>query len=292
MRSKRYRINKSIPIAILALLIVLSCQPVIAMDMDFDEDSGKCTAENSLTRKVDAGGIDKISIETIIGSIDVKGYDGNVIIIDALMKVRGEEQDVCDDLLTKIKIDVEKEGKTLQVEPDFETKKKKGYSWSVSFIVQVPKRMEANAETINGAVNVYDIAGGGFETINGNIDCFNINGDADAETINGGIDLSEISGNVDASTINGSISLECKKIMPTDIELSTINGKISVKILKIPDAELDITAMNGSIKIDGLPNIELKSKSRSFSSTLGSGKGNYELSTINGSVEFEIATAK
>ena len=108
MRYESYRIDRSIPLAILALLIVLSCQPALAMDMDFDEDSGKCTAENSFNKNVDADGIDKVSIETINGSIDVTGYDGNEIIIDALMKVKGEEQDVCDDLLQKIKIEVNK----------------------------------------------------------------------------------------------------------------------------------------------------------------------------------------
>jgi len=292
MKSERYRIKRSIPLSILTLLIALCCQPALAMDMDFSEGSGRCTAENSFHKNVDAGGIDKVSIETINGSIDVKGYDGNEIIVDAIMKVTGEEQDVCDELLKKIKVEVDKEGKTLQIEPDFESTKKKGYNWSVSFTVQVPKRKEANAETLNGGIEVKDVAGGNFETINGGTNCFNLKGDAKAETINGGIEFSEVSGDVEASTINGSVNLECKKVMPSDIEFSTINGKISVKILKIPDAELDISAMNGSIKIDGLPNIEMKSKSRSFSSTLGSGKGNYELSTINGSVEFEVGTAK
>jgi len=291
MKSECYRINRSIPLFILTLLIAFCSQPALAMDIDFDEGSGKCIAEIKFHKNVDAGGIDKVSIETINGSISVAGYDGNEIIIDALLKVRGEDQDICDDLLQKIKIEVNKEGKTLQIEPEFE-KKKKGYNRSVSFTVKVPIRMEANAETINGAVNVSDISGGGFETINGGIGCFNINGDTEAETINGGIELYEISGNVEASTINGSVSLECKKMTPSDIELSTINGKISVELLHEPDAELDISAMNGSIKVDGLPNIEMKRKSRSFSSTLGSGKGNYELSTINGSVEFEIGTAK
>jgi DUF4097 and DUF4098 domain-containing protein YvlB len=291
MRNERYRINISIPLIILTLLLALCGQPAPAMDMDFDEGSGKCTAENSFHKNVDADGIDKVSIETINGSINVTGYDGNEIIIDAQLKIKGEEQAVCDELLKKIKIKVDKEGKTLQIEPELDSKKK-GYNWSVSFTVQVPKRMLSNAETVNGAVTVKDVAGGNFETINGGISCHKINGDVKAETINGGIEFSEISGDVEASTINGSVDLECKKVMPSDIDISTINGKISVKILKIPDAELDISAMNGSIRIDGLPNIEMKSKSRSFSSTLGSGKGNYDLSTINGSVEFEVGKAE
>ncbi|MCF7810979.1 hypothetical protein K9N50_08310 [bacterium] len=291
MRSERYRINISAPLFILTLLLTSFCQHAPAMDIDFDEGSGKCVAENSFHKNVDASGIDKVSIETINGSIDVTGYDGKEVIIDALIKVKGEEQTVCDELLKKIKIKVDKEGKTLQIEPDLDSKKK-GYNWSVSFTVQAPKKMEAKAETVNGYVTINNISGGNFETINGGINCIDMNGDVKAETINGGIEFYEVSGDAEASTINGSINLECKKVTPSDIDISTINGKISVKILKIPDAELDISAMNGSIKIEGLPNIEMKSKSRSFSSTLGSGKGNYELSTINGSVEFEVGKAE
>lgn len=287
----RSKLNNGGSLIILVLLLTCTLSTLPGRAMDMDVEAGKCLAEESYHRTVDAAGLKKVSLETFNGSIGVSGYDGKTIIIDATIKVRGEEQDICDEILGKTALRLKEDGKILHIEPEF-NKKKKGYSISVSFDLQVPERMDIHGETINGGIKVRKITGNGrFETINGGIECISVSGDIEAETINGGIELAEIPGDVEASTVNGSISYNSSDVAPTDLELSTINGKISVMLGRIPDAELEISAMNGSIKVEGLHNLELKKKSRSFSSTLGSGKGDYEFSTINGSVELKIKEA-
>ncbi|MDP8238022.1 MAG: DUF4097 family beta strand repeat-containing protein [Candidatus Hatepunaea meridiana] len=276
----RQIINRN-PIFILSLslviLLTLTALPALA----------KITIEDSYNKVMEAAGFEDVSIETVNGSIEVTGYDGDQVTIDAKMEVKGKKEDICKELLSEIEIKINEKGKELEIEAD--TKDKRGYSVSVSFKIQVPHRMKIEAETVNGSIDVTDINGGAnIETINGSLNCSNMICDVDAETINGSINFDDVSGELDAETINGSIDCESALEPPQSISFETINGKVNVELKGIPDAKLNIAAVNGNIKLKGFAEVELKRNARSFSSTLGSGAGSYDISTVNGSVTFEL----
>ncbi|NQT34373.1 DUF4097 family beta strand repeat protein [bacterium] len=283
----------SVPVILIALsialLLTLTALPAIAMSGV--PDDAKASAENIFHQEESAAGIDKIEIETINGSIEVTGYDGDQIIVDATYKVRGRDQDVCNELLEKVRIEVKINGEVLKIEP--KTKDKKGYSVSVHFEVKAPSHIALEAEIISGSIEVADINGGAeLETINGDIECSNMTGEVSCETINGSIDFKDVTEELNAETINGSISAENGSISPATIDFGTINGTINIKLQKTPDASLSASTMNGKVRIKGVSNIELKKGARSFNATLGTGEGDYSLSTINGSILVEVEAAE
>ncbi len=273
----------------LALLLTLTALPAIAMSGV--PDDAKASAENSFHQEESAAGIDKIEIETINGSSEVMGYDGDRIIVDATYKVRGSDQDVCNELLEKVLIKVEKKGEVLEIEPN--SKDKKGYSFSVHFEVRAPSHIALEAEIISGSIEVVNINGGvELEAINGDIECSNMTGEVSCETINGSVDFKDVTEELNAETINGSISVENGSISPESIDFETINGAINIKLQETPDASLSASTMNGKVRIRGVSNIELKKGARSFNATLGTGEGDYSLSTINGSILVEVGSGE
>ncbi len=269
-----------IPVLLLALLLAAIPSTLIA----------KASAEGDFHTEYDAAGLTEIDVETINGSIEVIGNNGDKVIIDARLKVTGKKQEVCDELLEEIEIKVKPEGNQLHIEAELQGKRK--YSQSVSFKIIVPQRMGADLETVNGSIDVTSIDGGSnVETINGSINCSNVAGNVDAETINGSINLADVTEKADAETINGSISYQSTVSSPKSLDFETINGKISVDLHRIPDAKLAVSAVNGKIKINGVPDIELKKGARSFNGIIGSGEGDYNFSTVNGSITLNVKEA-
>ena len=269
-RKNRKTGNNPVTLLLFIVLSLVLTFPVIAKE----------TASRTFHDEIMAKDIEKVALETIDGSIEVSGWDGDQVIIDAEIKVVGKDLDVCRELLENVKI-----------EPEFRSKRK--YSVSVSFEVQLPSRMAVDVETVNGSVKVTGVHGGAeIESINGHIGCRSIKGNIEAATVNGGIDLEDILGNVEAATVNGGISLECGSESPDVIELGTVNGGIEASFDGEVNAMIDVSAMNGSIKLEGFPSVELNRKARKFSTTLGNGNGSYEFSTINGSVTVAVKTAE
>ena len=279
MRPEHITGRNPVSIVFLSLLFLLTATalPLIA----------KAKAEDSFHQVIEAAGLEEVALETVNGSIDVTGCDGDQIIFDAALMVEGKKEATCRELLEKIEIDVDKDGEILHI--DYESKSKRGYSITVSYTLQVPRQLEIDAETVNGSIDLKGITGEvDLETINGSIDCFDLSGGASAETITGSIEFRNVSGELNAETINGSISCVCKGEAPESADFETINGKISVELHKTPDAHIEAAALNGKIRLYGLSNIELIKKAQTFSSVLGSGKGSYDFSTINGSITIDI----
>lgn len=283
--------NDPIGLVALSVALIFTLTTLPAFAMSGVPDDAKASAENGFHLEESAAGIEKIEIETVNGSIEVTGYDGDQIIVDATYKVRGRDQDVCNELLEKVEIKVKINGEVLEIEP--KTKDKKGYSVSVHFEIKVPNHLALDAEIVSGSIEVVNINGGAdLEAVNGDIECSNMTGEVSCETINGSIDFKDVTEELNAETINGSISVENGSISPESIDFETINGTINIKLQKTPDASLSASTMNGKVRIKGVSNIELSKGARSFNATLGTGEGDYSLSTINGSILVEVGSGE
>lgn len=232
-----------------------------------------------------------LQVETVNGGIEIIGGDSEEIIIDAEFMVNGPDEDVCEKLVQEIKVDISEKGDKLYIEAD--TPKKFRYTSQVSFSISVPSRYEISCESTNGGVNVENIQSGlKIETTNGGIDCRNIGKYIDVETVNGAVNLMEIGGNASAETVNGSIVADFTKNAPSKISMEAVNGRISVEFMSIVDAQINAETVNGSLEIAGQ---RVKKKGligKSFNGKFGSGKGDYNFETVNGSIEIDIPNAE
>lgn len=107
-------------------------------------------------------------------------------------------------------------------------------SWSVSFLVMVPRRMDLEATAHNGPVSVENVSGKmNLSVVNGPLDLSGLSGDVHARAENGPLMVrlvgSEWDGaGLDAETRNGPISIEIPKDYSAELETGTVNGPLAV----------------------------------------------------------------
>ena len=126
-------------------------------------------------------------------------------------------------------------------------------------------------------------------TVNGGIDARGIKADAEAETVNGGVDL-DSTGIARAETVNGGISARFGRSDWTGtLKLATVNGGIDVTMPDGLSAEVNASTVNGDISTDFPITVSGKIGKRKLQGTIGSGGRQLEMNTVNGGIELRKA---
>jgi hypothetical protein len=129
-------------------------------------------------------------------------------------------------------------------------------------------------------------------TVNGSISGSGLTADAEAETVNGGIDL-DSTGTARGSTVNGGITARLGRAdWDGALKLSTVNGGIELTVPEGLNAELKATTVNGGVETDLPVSVTGKVSRRSLTGTIGTGGRQLELSTVNGGITLHKAGAK
>jgi len=141
-------------------------------------------------------------------------------------------------------------------------------SWSVYFIVMVPKRTDLTLSTENGPLSVSDVAGR-----------------MELHTQNGPLSLSGIGGDVHASAQNGPLTVELlgTRWDGAGLQAETLNGPAELEIPDNYNAKIEFGTVNGPMDV-GFPmtvTISGRVKDR-ISTTLGSGGPPIRVVTTNG----------
>ena len=137
----------------------------------------------------------------------------------------------------------------------------------VTFYVSVPENVAFRGSTVNGDVEVLDLAS-----------------DVGATSVNGDIEIST-TGFAEASTVNGSIEAAMERYdIAQGLSFSTVNGSISLDLPDDVDADVDAQWVNGSLDSD-LPLTRVGRVSRrSARGLLGEGGPELNLRTVNGAI--------
>lgn len=265
---------------ILVLFFINTCLPSAA-------DAGDKQASKVLTEQVPGSGVKELSIETINGSISVRGNGDDVVYIEAECKVTGPERETCEDLLSKVKVVISEKKNRIKIQPD--TPKKFKYSFSVSFNIKAPRLMHVQSESMNGSISIENMDNGvHLETMNGGISCENVNGDIWVETVNGGISLQEIRGDTHAEVVNGSVEVVFRDAAPEKVQIASVNGKVKAVFTAVPNARIHAETINGSIIVAGERVLKKGVFVKEFDAEYGNGKGRYSFETVNGSVVIDM----
>ena len=126
-------------------------------------------------------------------------------------------------------------------------------------------------------------------TVNGGIDARGIKADAEAETVNGGVDL-DSTGTARAQTVNGGITARLGRAdWDGTLKLETVNGGIDVSVPNGLNADVDASTVNGDISTDFPITVTGKIGKRTLHGTVGSGGRLLEMKTVNGGIELKKA---
>lgn len=134
----------------------------------------------------------------------------------------------------------------------------------IDFEIQVPRRVDLSARTVNGRVEIDGVAG-----------------EIDMKSVNGRLTVTAAGGELTATTVNGAI-----RAAFTDFQgarLKSVNGSIAIEVPSEASLDLDIHQVNGNFQTD-LPVIVDSSSRHATHGSLHGGKYPLEVNTVNGSV--------
>ncbi len=200
--------------------------------------------------EVKPGGTLEVDLETG-GSIEIRGWDRNLVRVEAEPHGRGAAPEV--------KIRPTDNGVKLTIEEgDRHEWSKRGHHDHRGYRVevQVPRRFDLEIETMGGGITIIDVEGRiEGETMGGELDLSNLKGRLDLTTMGGNIRLvdSEVDGKV--ATMGGKVLLEN---VVGDVDGSSMGGNVIYKNVQRSDGSstgkvVHITTMGGEIELDEAP---------------------------------------
>jgi Toastrack DUF4097 len=150
-------------------------------------------------------------------------------------------------------------------------------------------RMRVRDNDVNVEFRVKVPAGVRFlgRTVNGGIEASGLSADAEAETVNGGVEL-ESTGTARARTVNGGITARSGRAdWQGTLKLETVNGGIEVTMPQGLSADVRASTVNGDISTDFPLTVTGKIARRKIEGTVGSGGRLLEMKTVNGGIELK-----
>ena len=164
------------------------------------------------------------------GGVDIIGWDRDSVAVTARIQVNARTENDAQAIARDIRI--EAAGRTVRAVGPNPTGRRQ--SWSVSFIVYVPRRTDLSLATENGPLSVHEVSGRmELSTHNGPLSLVGVAGDVRARAQNGPL-LVKLTGarwdgaGLDAETMNGPADLRIPEGYNARIDFGTVNGPMHV----------------------------------------------------------------
>jgi DUF4097 and DUF4098 domain-containing protein YvlB len=139
-------------------------------------------------------------------------------------------------------------------------------SWSVSYLVHVPRSSDLSGETHNGPIGVHGVRGR-----------------MELRAENGPLSLDDVGGDVRGRTQNGplTVRLTGTRWVGEGLDAETTNGPVTIEIPDDYSARLETGTVNGPMRVD-FPITVQGRLNRRIETTLGSGGATIRAVTTNG----------
>jgi hypothetical protein len=211
-----------------------------------------------------AGGA--LHLENVNGSVDVRAWDRAEVQIYAVKRALRSDAD-----LALVNIDVESTLGRVNIVTRYPSDQ--GVDVSVDYHIRVPRRvLLENVTTVNGAIRVTDVDGGGV-----------------LHTVNGDVEVLDCAGGFSARTTNGNIHEELRLLnAKAEVELQSMNGTILVALPATAGAEIDAQSMNGDVRTERPLMMNGAFSHGSFRGKLGAGGAPLRIRTVNGAIQLAV----
>ncbi len=239
------------------------------------------TLEETFKKRIDAKNIERVRVQNVNGSIEVSSRTGDAIEIIAYKKVRADDTEHAGRMMEALTVEVTENDGELVVETIL-PRNRRGhsggfFSWlfgggssgsSVSYEINVPKKMNLDLHSTNGAL-----------TVTGS------SGEMVLSTTNGKIRAEDISGTIRARTTNGSLNISMKEVAKNEeMNLKTTNGSVKLYLPSTINADIEARTTNGRVRCE-LPITEgYKKSKRRLEAEINDGGPLIFIKTTNGSI--------
>lgn len=164
------------------------------------------------------------------GGVDIIGWDRDSVAVTARIQVNARTADDAQAIARDIRI--EAAGRAVRAVGPSPLGRRQ--SWSVSFIVYVPRHTDLSLATENGPLSVHEVSGQmELSTHNGPLSLVGVGGDVRARAQNGPL-LVKLAGarwdgaGLDAETMNGPAVLRIPEGYNAKLDFGTVNGPMDV----------------------------------------------------------------
>lgn len=186
-----------------------------------------------------------LSLGTVGGNIEVKGYGGNrVKVAFVVTKSNGDVVEMTLDELKKYaSFVITKEGSELSIQVKEIFQK----NMSVGFIVETPEKTACSISTSGGNLDLENLEGTQeMHTSGGNISMEKVKGNLNAHTSGGNIMMEKLTGKATVSTSGGNIAGEN---INGDLKAETSGGNISLENHK---GLAEVSTSGGNIRLENM----------------------------------------
>jgi len=198
------------------------------------------------------------------GGVEIVGWDRDSVGISARIQVNARTDDDAQAIARGIRI--EAAGRSIRAVGPTPTGRRQ--SWSVSFVVFVPRRTDLSLSTQNGPLCVTGVSG-----------------QMDLSTHNGPLSLEGVGGDVRARAQNGplSVRLSGARWDGAGLDAETMNGPAVLRIPEGYNAKVDFGTVNGPMDVGFPLTVTINGRvTDRISTTLGSGGPPVRVVTTNG----------
>ncbi len=265
---------------------LLACVGCDIEDLDFG-GSERFTQDFHYSYPLQPGA--RLSVENSNGSVEITGWDQNVVDISGAKYARTPE------LRDALKIEIDHSSDSVHIRT-VRPSDRRG-NMGARYIIKVPRRTRLERiVSSNGSIHALDVEGPArLKTSNGGVRAENLRGNLDAQTSNGGIEVQNLEGSATLHTSNGRVHAED---VHGSVEADTSNGGIHVRLAK-PEAgsPVKLETSNGAIELtmDAFDGNEIHASTSNGGITLhlpDNIGANINASASNSSIstEFDVAT--
>jgi len=198
------------------------------------------------------------------GGVDIIAWDRDSVAVTARIQVNARSEDDAQAIAKDIRIEAAGRSISARGPRTHGT----ASSWSVSFVVYVPRRTDLSIATQNGPLSVEDVTG-----------------TMDLTTQNGPLVLSGVAGNVRARAQNGPlmVKLTGARWDGAGLDAETHNGPADLRIPEGYNAKIDFGTVNGPMEVGFPLTVTINGRiTDRISTTLGSGGAPIRVVTTNG----------
>lgn len=212
-----------------------------------------------------------LTLESDIGSIEVRGMGTDSVEIEILKEVRTNDEKRAKEILEDFDVRFNHSGNDVSIK-GINKKRGIGRLWNnigkhlrVKYIIAVPSEYNLDLQTSEGSISADDITGEVLSnTSGGSLKFDNIKGDIKAKTSGGSITIGEVMGRSDIRTSGGSIhikraegplnahtsggSITVEEVMGA-IDADTSGGSVKAYLSKQPESDCSLTTSGGSITV-------------------------------------------
>ena len=181
----------------------------------------------------------RFSVETFNGSVDISGWDQNVVDISGTKY--GPTQQEADNL----RVDIENAADSVSIRVARPAMRLNHQG--AKFVVKIPRNARIDRIiTSNGSIRTQDGVGSAhLRSSNGGIHVLDLRGDLEAETSNGSIELEGVEGDIRAHSTNGHIRAGR---VNGSLDASTSNAGVTAEISRA-DKPVRISTSNNGVEV-------------------------------------------